>query len=122
MSGQVNMVVLHRRACSWASSKQAPWPTWLGATFSVVSGGAGCLVATVWIAATTPALLQYVRTPDSPEPSVREPYCGSNSIVISGIEFTFRSGTFFSNVFTRLAYAPPEAAAAARHHSAANRR
>jgi MFS family permease len=43
---------------------------WLGATFSVVSGGAGCVVATVWIAATTPALVQYVRTPeDSTEAS-----------------------------------------------------
>ena len=32
---------------------------WLGATFSVVSGGIGCLVATAWIAATTPALRHY---------------------------------------------------------------
>ena len=32
---------------------------WLGATFSVVSGGVGCLVAVVWVAATTPALRQY---------------------------------------------------------------
>ena len=32
---------------------------WLGATFSVVSGGIGCLIATAWIAATTPALLSY---------------------------------------------------------------
>ena len=28
---------------------------WLGATFSVVSGGVGCLIATAWIALTTPA-------------------------------------------------------------------
>ena len=32
---------------------------WLGATFSVVSGGVGCLLATGWVAATTPALLRY---------------------------------------------------------------
>jgi MFS family permease len=32
---------------------------WLGATFSVVSGGIGCLVATAWVAATTPALRGY---------------------------------------------------------------
>jgi hypothetical protein len=35
---------------------------WFGATFSVVSGGVGCLVATAWIAATTPALRKYVKT------------------------------------------------------------
>jgi hypothetical protein len=34
---------------------------WLGAVFSVVSGGIGCVVATVWIAATTPALRRYRR-------------------------------------------------------------
>jgi MFS family permease len=33
---------------------------WFGATVSVVSGGIGCLVATVWIAMTTPALRKYV--------------------------------------------------------------
>jgi MFS family permease len=38
---------------------------WLGATFSVVSGGAGCLIATAWVALTTPALRRYVRTPDA---------------------------------------------------------
>jgi MFS family permease len=32
---------------------------WFGATFSVVSGGVGCLVATAWIGATTPALRHY---------------------------------------------------------------
>jgi MFS family permease len=32
---------------------------WLGATFSVVSGGVGCLVATGYVAATTPALRKY---------------------------------------------------------------
>ena len=30
---------------------------WLGAPFSVVSGGIGCLIATAWIAAKTPALI-----------------------------------------------------------------
>ena len=29
---------------------------WLGAPFSVISGGVGCLVATAWVALTTPAL------------------------------------------------------------------
>jgi MFS family permease len=32
---------------------------WLGATFSVVSGGIGCLLATAWVAATTPELRGY---------------------------------------------------------------
>jgi MFS family permease len=32
---------------------------WLGATFSVVSGGVGCLIATAWVAASTPALRHY---------------------------------------------------------------
>lgn len=33
---------------------------WFGATVSVVTGGIGCLVATIWIAAKTPALRKYV--------------------------------------------------------------
>ena len=44
---------------------------WLGAPFSVVSGGVGCLVAVIWVAATTPALRHYraekphmITTPD----------------------------------------------------------
>ena len=32
---------------------------WLGATVSVVSGGLGCLIATGWLAAATPALRHY---------------------------------------------------------------
>ncbi len=32
---------------------------WLGAPFSVVSGGIGCLLATAWVAAGTPALRRY---------------------------------------------------------------
>jgi MFS family permease len=32
---------------------------WLGATFSVVSGGIGCVLATIWIAAKTPQLRKY---------------------------------------------------------------
>jgi MFS family permease len=34
---------------------------WLGAVFSVVSGGLGCLAATAWIAAVTPVLRAYRR-------------------------------------------------------------
>jgi MFS family permease len=34
---------------------------WLGAPFSVVSGGVGCLVATAWIMATTPMIRHYRR-------------------------------------------------------------
>jgi len=37
---------------------------WLGATFSVVSGGIGCLIATAWIAATTPQLRAYTKQHD----------------------------------------------------------
>ena len=33
--------------------------SWLGATFSVVSGGIGCLLATAWVAGTTKALRRY---------------------------------------------------------------
>jgi MFS family permease len=34
---------------------------WLGPVFSVVSGGAGCLIAVAWVAASTPALRHYRR-------------------------------------------------------------
>ncbi|HZR26862.1 MAG TPA: MFS transporter [Vicinamibacterales bacterium] len=34
---------------------------WLGAPFSVISGGVGCLIATGWVAASTPALRRYRR-------------------------------------------------------------
>ncbi len=34
---------------------------WLGAPFSVISGGIGCLLATGWVAASTPALRHYKR-------------------------------------------------------------
>ena len=34
---------------------------WLGAPFSVITGGLGCLLATVWVAAATPALRRYRR-------------------------------------------------------------
>ena len=34
---------------------------WFGAPLSVISGGIGCLLATGWIAATTPALRHYTR-------------------------------------------------------------
>jgi MFS family permease len=35
---------------------------WLGAPFSVVSGGVGCLLAAAWVAAATPALRYYTRS------------------------------------------------------------
>ena len=41
---------------------------WLGATFSVVSGGVGCLLVTAWVAATTPQLRAYRTTPGVPSP------------------------------------------------------
>jgi len=34
---------------------------WLGPVFSVVSGGVGCLIATAWVAKSTPALRRYRR-------------------------------------------------------------
>jgi hypothetical protein len=34
---------------------------WLGAPFSVISGGLGCLIATGWVAASTPSLRGYRR-------------------------------------------------------------
>ena len=34
---------------------------WFGAAFSVISGGVGCLIATGWLAAATPALRRYHR-------------------------------------------------------------
>ena len=36
---------------------------WLGPVVSVVSGGIGCLAATMWVATWTPALRAYSRTP-----------------------------------------------------------
>jgi hypothetical protein len=35
---------------------------WFGAPFSVVTGGLGCLLASGWIAASTPALRHYRRS------------------------------------------------------------
>jgi MFS family permease len=34
---------------------------WFGASFSVITGGIGCLIATAWVAASTPALRRYRR-------------------------------------------------------------
>jgi hypothetical protein len=34
---------------------------WWGAPFSVITGGLGCLLATAWVAARTPALRAYRR-------------------------------------------------------------
>src|SRR5207248_8900699 len=42
---------------------------WLGAPFSVVTGGVGCLLATAWVAATTPALRHYHRN-DPVDPAI----------------------------------------------------
>jgi MFS family permease len=36
---------------------------WLGAPFSVISGGVGCLVCTIWVAISTPAVRRYRRDP-----------------------------------------------------------
>ncbi len=36
---------------------------WFGATFSVISGGIGCLLATAWVAATAPGLRRYREHP-----------------------------------------------------------
>jgi MFS family permease len=36
---------------------------WLGPVVSVVSGGIGCIISTTWLAARTPALRAYSRTP-----------------------------------------------------------
>jgi MFS family permease len=46
--------------------------SWLGATFSVVSGGIGSLIATGWVAASTPALRHYrADTRELPKPGPR---------------------------------------------------
>ena len=43
---------------------------WLGAAFSVISGGVGCLIAVGCIAAGTPALRAYRREPHpQPQPT-----------------------------------------------------
>lgn len=44
---------------------------WLGAPFSVISGGLGCLVATAWVALTTPQLRAYRAAP--PEAPASQP-------------------------------------------------
>ena len=41
---------------------------WWGAPFSVITGGIGCLLATGWIAATTPALRRYRAPAADPAP------------------------------------------------------
>jgi MFS family permease len=43
---------------------------WLGAPFSVISGGIGCLIATGWIAAKTPELRKYRATPIATERAI----------------------------------------------------
>jgi MFS family permease len=39
---------------------------WFGAPFSVITGGLGCLIATAWVAAATPALRRYRRASGPP--------------------------------------------------------
>ncbi len=48
---------------------------WLGPVVSVVTGGLGCLIATTWVAAATPALRAYARTspPMSADPGALVP-------------------------------------------------
>jgi MFS family permease len=55
---------------------------WLGAVVSVVTGGIGCIAATIWIAARTPALRAYrteagwgvaARKPPEPNPDLQPP-------------------------------------------------
>jgi len=53
---------------------------WLGATFSVVSGGIGCLIATGWVAATTPGLRHYGKTEGPPAPAQAPPPLPSPAI------------------------------------------
>jgi hypothetical protein len=42
---------------------------WLGAPFSVISGGIGCLIAVAWVASSTPVLRHY-RRESAPPPVV----------------------------------------------------
>jgi MFS family permease len=44
---------------------------WLGPVVSVVTGGLGCLIATGWVAASTPALRGYRKTPSTAPPAVQ---------------------------------------------------
>ncbi|HEY3886083.1 MAG TPA: MFS transporter, partial [Vicinamibacterales bacterium] len=46
---------------------------WLGAVFSVVSGGIGCVISTGWIVATTPALRAYRSEPGRSAPIMPAP-------------------------------------------------
>jgi hypothetical protein len=46
---------------NWLGAPFSVIANWLGAPFSVISGGVGCLVATAWVAAATPALRHYRR-------------------------------------------------------------
>ena len=45
---------------------------WLGAPFSVITGGIGCLIATAWVATSTPELRAYRATPISPVRAIAE--------------------------------------------------
>jgi MFS family permease len=45
---------------------------WLGATFSVVSGGVGCVLAVAWVAASTPELRRYRNRVDTRRPDAAD--------------------------------------------------
>jgi MFS family permease len=45
---------------------------WLGAPFSVITGGIGCLIATLWVALSTPELRAYRATPVGPVRAIAE--------------------------------------------------
>ena len=62
---------------------------WLGATFSVVSGGVGCLVAARWVAPTTPALRRHHATKPMPvvEPVVSK---GVNAVPDAVVDYANR--------------------------------
>ncbi len=81
---------------------------WLGPVVSVVSGGVGCLIATAWVAATTPALRHY--HVGTAERTLREVgklkvrdfvICsgcsGANSIEISGSSVIFTPGMLLTS-------------------------
>ena len=58
----VNMVFFHGRAAARRAGSGASSRNWPAPRASVVTGGIGCLIATAWIAARTPALRNYRRS------------------------------------------------------------
>ena len=55
------LVILTKENLSsrWLHFEAGAVANWLGPVVSVVSGGLGCVVATAWVAAVTPALRHY---------------------------------------------------------------